>query len=84
MLRHSFTYKFRTAQNLFIAFVAGTLFAKPTMHTDTVADATKFAGVLFFAVVQMLFDGQLPFLLPPHTLLVTTLQVLTLALIQSW
>ncbi|BDA51445.1 ABC transporter G family member 36 [Coccomyxa sp. Obi] len=57
MLRHSFTYKFRTAQNLFVAFVAGTLFAKPTMHTNTVTDATKFAGVLFFAVVQMLFDG---------------------------
>ncbi|KAK9902782.1 hypothetical protein WJX75_005811 [Coccomyxa subellipsoidea] len=57
MLRHSFTYKFRTAQNIFIAFVAGTLFAKPTMHTDTAADAVKFAGVLFFALVQLLFDG---------------------------
>ncbi|EIE18006.1 putative pleiotropic drug resistance protein 3 [Coccomyxa subellipsoidea C-169] len=57
MLRHAFTYKFRTAQNLFVAFVAGTLFAKPTMHTDTAADAIKFSGVLFFALVQMLFDG---------------------------
>ena len=54
MLRHSFTYKFRTAQNIFIAFVAGTLFAKPTMHTDTAADAVKFAGVLFFALVRHL------------------------------
>ncbi len=69
MLRHSFTYKFRTVQNLFVAFVAGTLFAKPTMHTDTVTDATKFAGVLFFAVVQMLFDGQLLILPPPPFLL---------------
>lgn len=54
MLRHSFTYKFRTAQNVFIAFVAGTLFAKPTMHTDTAAGAVKFAGVLFFALVRHL------------------------------
>ncbi len=52
MLRHAFTYKFRTAQNLFVAFVAGTLFAKPTMHTDTAADAIKFSGVLFFALVS--------------------------------
>ncbi|KAK9857560.1 hypothetical protein WJX84_006546, partial [Apatococcus fuscideae] len=57
MVRHAFVYIFRTCQITVLAFVTGTLFIRPRMPTKTVTDATKFANLLFFALVTMQFDA---------------------------
>ena len=44
-------------QIAFLAFTSATLFIRPRMPTNTVSDGSKFAALLFFSLVTMLFDG---------------------------
>ncbi|BDA47821.1 probable pleiotropic drug resistance protein 1 [Coccomyxa sp. Obi] len=57
MKRHSFVYIFRTITTFCMGILASTLFIRPTMHRNNVGDASLYAGVLFYALVHMLFDG---------------------------
>ncbi len=40
-----------------LAFITCTLFVRPRMPTRTVSDGSKFAALLFYSLVTMLFDG---------------------------
>ncbi|CAK0759197.1 hypothetical protein CVIRNUC_002679 [Coccomyxa viridis] len=57
MRRHSFTYLFRIIQNTFIAFVVATLWPKPHLNQDSEAMGTIYAAILFFSLMNLLFDA---------------------------
>lgn len=46
-----------SVQIAFLAFTTATLFIRPRMPTRTVSDGSKFAALLFYSLVTMLFDG---------------------------
>jgi hypothetical protein len=42
-------------QTLVLAFIAGTLFLKGTIPTDTLQGGTLFLGLIFFSIVHLMF-----------------------------
>lgn len=42
------------------AFAVATVFIRPTMKRNNLQDSNKFAGALFYSLVNMLFDGWAP------------------------
>ena len=40
-----------------MAVFVATLFIRPTMPRNTLSDANKYAGMIFFSLLNMFFDG---------------------------
>lgn len=57
MKRNSFIYVFKFVQLLFVAFITMTVFFRTTMHHNTIDDGGLYLGVLYFAMVILLFNG---------------------------
>ncbi|EFJ07897.1 ATP-binding cassette transporter [Selaginella moellendorffii] len=56
-------------QGSIIAVIVSTIFLRTTMHHETVQDANKFMGVLFYMIMNIMYRG-----LPEMTLTITRLQ----------
>lgn len=56
-----FLYIFRTGQVCFLAFVTGTLFFRTRLHPTDVTEGNLYLAVLFFSLIHMMFNGELPF-----------------------
>ncbi|XP_027349245.1 ABC transporter G family member 39-like [Abrus precatorius] len=57
MKRDTFVYIYRIIQLSVLAILGFTLFLRTEMPSDTVQDGQKFFGALFFAMVNMMFNG---------------------------
>ncbi|KAK4428052.1 Pleiotropic drug resistance protein 1 [Sesamum alatum] len=57
MRRNSFIYIFKLFQISLMGLISTTVFLCPKMHRDSVLDGRIFAGALFFAVTQAMFNG---------------------------
>ncbi|XP_052300205.1 pleiotropic drug resistance protein 1-like isoform X3 [Citrus sinensis] len=57
MKRNSFVYIFKLVQIAITALVTMTLFFRTKMKKDSVADGGVYAGVMFFAIVIVMFNG---------------------------
>ncbi|XP_073296856.1 pleiotropic drug resistance protein 1-like [Primulina huaijiensis] len=57
MKRNSFVYIFKLSQISVMATIAMTVFLRPKMPRDSVADGRIFAGSLFYAVTTATFNG---------------------------
>ena len=55
--RNSFVYIFKTIQMIVVAFIAATVFLKPTMKTRNVEDGAIFVGALLFSMIHNMFNG---------------------------
>ena len=47
-----------------VAVFVATLFIRPTMPRNNLSDANKYAGMIFFSLINMFFDGACPLLQP--------------------
>jgi len=47
-------------QTAFVAIITATLFLRTHIHRQTYQDATLLAGFLFFTIIQLFFNGELP------------------------
>ena len=43
-----------------MAVFVATLFIRPTMPRNNLSDANKYAGMIFFSLINMFFDGACP------------------------
>lgn len=57
MKRNKFVYIFKTIQLVIVAFIVATLFLRKKLHKNTVSDGYLFMGAMFFALIQLLFNG---------------------------
>lgn len=57
MKRNSFVYIFKTTQISIMAFITMTVFLRTEMKHKTIADGNKYFGVLFFSLVNVMFNG---------------------------
>lgn len=57
MKRNSFVYVFKTTQITIMSLITMTVFLRATMHHKTVADGEKYYGVLFFSLINVMFNG---------------------------
>eukprot|EP00268_Persea_americana_P017565 TRINITY_DN1848_c0_g1_i2.p1 TRINITY_DN1848_c0_g1~~TRINITY_DN1848_c0_g1_i2.p1 ORF type:complete len:1048 (+),score=151.55 TRINITY_DN1848_c0_g1_i2:75-3146(+) len=57
MKRNSFVYIFKVIQLLLIASITMTVFLRTKMHRRTIEDGGIYMGVLFFALVTLMFNG---------------------------
>jgi len=48
-------YSFKKTQTLVLAVIAGTLFLRGTIPTDTIQGGTLFLGLIFFSIVHLMF-----------------------------
>lgn len=55
--RNSFVYIFKTAQIIFIAFIAATLFLRTEMHRNNEDDAALYIGAILFTMIMNMFNG---------------------------
>ncbi|KAL2617466.1 hypothetical protein AAZV13_08G187300 [Glycine max] len=55
--RNSFVYIFKTAQIIFIAFIAATLFLRTEMHRKNEDDAALYIGAILFTMIMNMFNG---------------------------
>ena len=54
---HQFVAEARLAQVAVVAVFVATLFIRPTMPRNNLSDANKYAGMIFFSLLNMFFDG---------------------------
>ena len=59
------------AQSSALAIFTATLFIRPTMPRNNLSDANKYAGFIFFSLINIFFDG-----LPEMAILLSTLPVI--------
>ncbi|KAL7131981.1 hypothetical protein ABFS83_12G041400 [Erythranthe nasuta] len=57
MRRNSFIFIFKLFQLSIMAIISMTLFLRPKMHRDNLADGRIFAGALFYAITTVTFNG---------------------------
>ncbi|CAM6107413.1 unnamed protein product [Calypogeia fissa] len=57
MKRNLVTYNARLIQVAFVSVIAATLFLRTTMHHDTIDDADKYMGALFYCLVFIMTAG---------------------------
>ncbi|WOL15670.1 hypothetical protein Cni_G24451 [Canna indica] len=57
MKRNSFVYVFKTSQMTILSLIALTVFLRTEMPHETIPDANKFFGALFYALVNAMFNG---------------------------
>ncbi|KAK9682599.1 hypothetical protein RND81_10G084400 [Saponaria officinalis] len=57
MKRNRFIYAFKSFQLVFTGLITATVFLRTHMHKKSVQDGTVYMGALFFAQVQLLFNG---------------------------
>ncbi|KAL9233904.1 hypothetical protein vseg_008839 [Gypsophila vaccaria] len=57
MKRNQFVYVFKSFQLIITAFITATVFMRTHMHKNSVQDGMVYMGALFFAQVQILFNG---------------------------
>ncbi|XP_078433671.1 ABC transporter G family member 34-like isoform X2 [Wolffia australiana] len=57
MKRDSFIYIFKACQILFLAGLGSSVFPRTQMPHETIADAGKYFGAIFYGVVSVLFNG---------------------------
>lgn len=57
MKRNSFVYIFKAVQISLVAIVTMTVFLRTTMHQNTIGDGNLYLGALFFALVNVMFNG---------------------------
>ncbi|KAL0928880.1 hypothetical protein M5K25_000808 [Dendrobium thyrsiflorum] len=57
MKRNSFVYIFKITQLTIMAVITLTLFLRTNMHHETIADGGTYYGVLFFSLINMMFNG---------------------------
>lgn len=57
MKRNSFVYIFKTTQISIMATITMTVFLRTEMKHKTIADGNKYFGVLFFSLVNVMFNG---------------------------
>ena len=57
MKRHLVVYKAKVYQCIFIGLVAATLFLRTHIHPVSPTDGQEIGGFLFFATLNMLFNG---------------------------
>jgi hypothetical protein len=62
--------RFKTLQTLFLAVIAGTLFLRGFIPTDTIQGGTLFLGLIFFSIVHLMFAAY-----AEQTLLIFALRV---------
>lgn len=55
--RNSFVYIFKSVQMVIVAFIAATVFLKPTMHNKTEEDGAVYIGALLFSLIHNMFNG---------------------------
>lgn len=55
--RNSFIYIFKTGQLIFLAAVGTSVFPRTHMHHETIADAGKYLGALFYGMATLMFNG---------------------------
>ncbi|XP_062087563.1 ABC transporter G family member 36-like [Humulus lupulus] len=55
--RNSFVYIFKSVQMVIVAFIAATVFLKPTMKTRNEDDGAVFIGALLFSMIHNMFNG---------------------------
>jgi hypothetical protein len=52
-----FIYVMKTAQVAIMGIVCATLFLRTQLHPTSLNDGTKYAGITFFSLLIMLFNG---------------------------
>ncbi|XP_078447765.1 pleiotropic drug resistance protein 2-like [Wolffia australiana] len=57
MKRNSFVFVFKTCQLMFLAGLGSSVFPRSEMPHETIADAAKFLGALFYCLVTVMFNG---------------------------
>ncbi|XP_021846147.1 ABC transporter G family member 39 isoform X2 [Spinacia oleracea] len=57
MKRNSFIYIFKTTQITIMSLITMTVFLRTTMHHKTITDGSKYLGVLFFSLINIMFNG---------------------------
>ncbi|GAB4833444.1 ABC transporter G member 34 [Ancistrocladus abbreviatus] len=57
MKRNSFVYIFKTTQITIMSLIALSVFFRTTMPHRTIADGGKYFGVLFFSLINVMFNG---------------------------
>ncbi|GMH11886.1 hypothetical protein Nepgr_013727 [Nepenthes gracilis] len=57
MKRNKFVYIFKNIQLIIMAIIVSTLFLRTKLHKRTVADGLIYMGVLFYSLIQLLFNG---------------------------
>ncbi|XP_019059159.1 PREDICTED: ABC transporter G family member 39-like isoform X2 [Tarenaya hassleriana] len=57
MKRNSFVYVFKTVQITIMSLITMTVFFRTEMPVGTVEDGSKFYGVLFFSLINVMFNG---------------------------
>ncbi|XWS43446.1 hypothetical protein CRYUN_Cryun16bG0104500 [Craigia yunnanensis] len=57
MKRNSFVYIFKTVQITIMSLIAFTVFLRTEMPVGTIENGQKFFGVLFFSLVNVMFNG---------------------------
>ncbi|KAK9820341.1 hypothetical protein WJX72_009201 [[Myrmecia] bisecta] len=55
--RNAFIYGFRFFVTCVMAFVTATLFSRTRLHPNGVEDGNVYFGVIFFSMINLLFDG---------------------------
>ncbi|KAK9906410.1 hypothetical protein WJX75_001426 [Coccomyxa subellipsoidea] len=57
MVRHKFIYIFRTCQVSVVSTVIATLFLRTTLNAQSQADGQTYLGLIFFAIIHMMFNA---------------------------
>ncbi|CAK0753548.1 hypothetical protein CVIRNUC_002229 [Coccomyxa viridis] len=57
MSRHGFIYIFRTCQVSVVSTIIATLFLRTTLHANSVSDGQTYLGLIFFAIIHMMFNA---------------------------
>eukprot|EP00879_Flechtneria_rotunda_P006755 GHRR01007099.1.p1 GENE.GHRR01007099.1~~GHRR01007099.1.p1 ORF type:complete len:1177 (+),score=387.98 GHRR01007099.1:1343-4873(+) len=57
MTRNWFLYTFKSLQVLVLAVVAGTLFLKGSIGSETIQDGTFYLGLIFFSIIHLMFNS---------------------------
>ncbi|CAL8462536.1 g2069 [Coccomyxa elongata] len=57
MVRHKFIYIFRTCQVSVVSTVIATLFLRTTLNASSVSDGQTYLGLIFFAIIHMMFNA---------------------------
>ncbi|GAB2272212.1 ABC transporter G member 34 [Dionaea muscipula] len=55
--RNSFVYIFKTTQITIMSLITMSVFFRTTMHHRSMGDGVKYYGVLFFSLIQVMFNG---------------------------
>ncbi|KAG8056465.1 hypothetical protein GUJ93_ZPchr0002g23043 [Zizania palustris] len=57
MKRNSFVYIFKATQLILLAIIAMTVFIRPNMHHDSIANGRLYMGAIFYGIAIIMFNG---------------------------